>query len=84
MLNKNLLIKIKGAARFEQFLLFNMMPEEHMRLAIVDDESVYRSHIVEMINSVYGKSDVSCYLYSDGSELIRSFENGLHFRNYSR
>ena len=48
-----------------------------MRLAIVDDESAYRRHIVEMIDSVYGKSEVSCYLYSDGSELIRSFENGF-------
>ena len=49
-----------------------------MRLAIVDDESAYRRHIVEMIDSVYGKSEVSCYLYSDGSELIRSFENGFN------
>ena len=48
-----------------------------MRLAIVDDESAYRRHIVEMIDSFYGKSEVSCYLYSDGSELLRSFENGF-------
>ena len=54
-----------------------LLPEGLMRLAIVDDESAYRRHIVEMIDSVYGKSEVSCYLYSDGSELIRSFENGF-------
>ena len=48
-----------------------------MRLAIVDDESVYRSQVAELISSVYGKADVSCFLYSDGSELIRSFENGF-------
>ncbi len=48
-----------------------------MRLAIVDDESVYRTHVAELINSVYGTEEVSCYLYSDGSELIRSFENGF-------
>jgi len=48
-----------------------------MRLAIVDDESVYRSQLVEMIESVCGRADVSCFLYSDGSELIRSFESGF-------
>lgn len=48
-----------------------------MRLAIVDDESVYRSQIANLIDSVCGREDVSCFLYSDGSELIRSFENGF-------
>ena len=48
-----------------------------MRLAIVDDESAFRSQITETINSVYGNADVSCFLYADGSELIRSFENGF-------
>lgn len=48
-----------------------------MRLAIVDDENVYRSQIAELIDSVYGKAEVSCFLYADGSELIRSFENGF-------
>ena len=48
-----------------------------MRLAIVDDETVFRSQVAELINSVYGRSEVSCFLYADGSELIRSFENGF-------
>ena len=48
-----------------------------MRLAIVDDESVYRNHIAELINLVYGTENVSCYLYSDGSEIVKSFENGF-------
>ena len=48
-----------------------------MRLAIVDDESVYRSQLVELIDSVCDRADVSCFLYSDGSELIRSFESGF-------
>ena len=48
-----------------------------MRLAIVDDESAYRNQIATLIESVYGKSEVSCYLYADGSELVRSFENGF-------
>ena len=48
-----------------------------MKLAIVDDESVYRSQIANLIDSVCGREDVSCFMYSDGSELIRSFENGF-------
>ena len=48
-----------------------------MRLAIVDDESVYRNHIAELINIVYGTENVSCYLYSDGREVVKSFENGF-------
>ena len=50
-----------------------------MRLAIVDDESVYRNHIAELINVVYGAENVSCYLYSDGSEIVKSFEEGFGF-----
>ena len=48
-----------------------------MRLAIVDDESVYRNQIAELIDSICGRFEVSCFLYADGSELIRSFENGF-------
>jgi len=48
-----------------------------MRLAIVDDESVYRNQIAELIDSICGRSEVSCFLYADGSELVRSFENGF-------
>ena len=58
-------------------VLYITIPEDHMRLAIVDDESAYRRQIAELIGSVYGKADVSCFLYADGSELIRSFENGF-------
>ena len=31
-----------------------------------------------MISSVYGREDVSCFLYADGAEVIRAFENGFH------
>ena len=48
-----------------------------MRLAIADDESVYRKQISDLIISLYGRENVSCYLYSDGTELIRSFENNF-------
>lgn len=56
----------------------NVRPEDHMKLAIVDDESVYRNHIAELINAVYGIENVSCYLYSDGSEIVKSFGNGFY------
>ncbi len=48
-----------------------------MRIAIVDDESVFRKQITESIYSLYGKGDVSCFHYADGKELIAAFENGF-------
>lgn len=48
-----------------------------MRIAIVDDESVFRKQITEQIMSLYGREDVSCFHYEDGAEVIRSFENGF-------
>ena len=48
-----------------------------MRIAVVDDESVFRKQITEKIASLYGREDVSCYHYADGTEVIRSFENGF-------
>ena len=46
-----------------------------MRIAVVDDEEMIRRKIASMISNVYGREDVSCFLYADGSEVIRSFEN---------
>ena len=48
-----------------------------MRIAIVDDESVFRKQITDSIHSLYGKGDVSCFHYADGKELIAAFENGF-------
>lgn len=48
-----------------------------MRIAVVDDEEVFRRQIASMISNLYGREDVSCFLYADGSEVIRSFENGF-------
>jgi len=48
-----------------------------MRIAVVDDEKVFRQKIADMISSLYGRENVSCFLFSDGQELIRSFENGF-------
>ena len=49
-----------------------------MRIAVVDDERPFRQQIASMISSVYGREDVSCFLYADGAEVIRAFENGFH------
>ena len=48
-----------------------------MRIAIVDDESVFRKQITESISSLYGKGEVSCFQYADGKELITAFRNGF-------
>ncbi|MBO4928306.1 MAG: response regulator transcription factor [Clostridiales bacterium] len=48
-----------------------------MRIAVVDDEKVFRQQIADQIASLYGRENVSCFLFSDGKELVRSFENGF-------
>jgi len=48
-----------------------------MRIAIVDDESIFRKQITESISSLYGKGEVSCFQYADGKELITAFKNGF-------
>ena len=48
-----------------------------MRLAIVDDEEVFRLQLADSIFSLYGRENASCFLYSDGSEFVKSLENGF-------
>ena len=48
-----------------------------MRIAIVDDESIFRRQIDETITSLYGKGEVSCFHYSDGKAIIDSFKTGF-------
>ena len=48
-----------------------------MRIAVVDDESIFRKQTASAIASLYGREDAGCFLYSDGSELLRSMENGF-------
>lgn len=48
-----------------------------MRIAVVDDESIFRKQTASAIASLYGRENVSCFLYSDGSELLRSIANGF-------
>ena len=48
-----------------------------MRLAIVDDEEVFRLQVADSIFSLYGRENASCFLYSDGSELSKLFKSSL-------
>lgn len=50
-----------------------------MRLAIVDDEEVFRKQIEDAINKLCGRGSVACFLYSDGKALLQSIENGNKF-----
>lgn len=48
-----------------------------MRIAVVDDESVFREQTASAITLLYGREDASCFLYSDGSELLKSIASGF-------
>lgn len=48
-----------------------------MKLAIVDDESVFRKETDEAITTLYGRGEVSCFHYSDGKELISGLRTGF-------
>lgn len=50
-----------------------------MRIAVVDDEEVFRNEIALIISRLYGRDKVSCFLYSDGDEILRSLSNGFPF-----
>ncbi|NLW89397.1 MAG: response regulator transcription factor [Clostridiaceae bacterium] len=48
-----------------------------MRIAVVDDEEVFRNQISSEITRFFGRDKVSCFLYADGSEILRALELGL-------
>ncbi len=48
-----------------------------MRIAVVDDESVFREQIARAILSLYGKENASCFHFAEGSELIRGIRGGF-------
>lgn len=48
-----------------------------MRIAVVDDEEVFRNQISTEITKFYGRQKVSCFLYADGSEILRAMQAGL-------
>ncbi|MBO4636928.1 MAG: response regulator transcription factor [Clostridiales bacterium] len=50
-----------------------------MRFAIVDDDEKIRRDTEKKISSYYGRENVSCFLFSDGDEIIRSIETGFTY-----
>ena len=48
-----------------------------MRIAIVDDERVFREQISKSILSLYGSDAVSCFHYADGTDFIKSIKTGF-------
>ena len=48
-----------------------------MKLAIVDDESVFRKETDEAICALYGRGEVSCFHYADGKELVSGLKTGF-------
>jgi len=50
-----------------------------MRIAIVDDEKLFRSEIETVIRKELFRDDVSCILYADGEEFLSAVENEVHF-----
>ena len=50
-----------------------------MRIAVVDDEKIFRNRICEMIDEHYKSLDVLCTQFSDGSELIKALAAGKSF-----
>lgn len=50
-----------------------------MRIAVVDDEEVFRNQISSEITRFFGRDKVSCFLYADGSEILRALERGLQY-----
>ncbi len=50
-----------------------------MRIAVVDDEKVFRSKICDMIYSFYSQSDVVCSQFENGKALLDSYLSGKNF-----
>ena len=50
-----------------------------MRIAVVDDEEVFRNQISSEITKLYGRGKANCFLYADGSEILRAMHGGLTY-----
>lgn len=47
-----------------------------MRIAVCDDESIFREEIIASIKEYYGKLEVTCISCEDGSTLLKEYEKG--------
>lgn len=50
-----------------------------MRIAVVDDEELFRNQISSAITDLLGRDKVQCFLYADGSEILRAMESGISY-----
>ena len=52
---------------------------ENMKLAVVDDEKIFREKFCEMIEKYYGDIDLICRQFADGKDIIEAYKNGKSF-----
>lgn len=50
-----------------------------MKIAVCDDEKIFREEIMEHLYCFFGKLDLDCMTFSDGKELVRAYEEGDQF-----
>ncbi len=50
-----------------------------MRIAVVDDEKIFRDMLCEFIDEYYNDLDVVCTVFSDGKEIVRAYSSGKTF-----
>lgn len=50
-----------------------------MKIAVVDDEKIFRDKICELINEHYNSLDVVCTQFSDGNEILKAYSSGRNF-----
>lgn len=51
-----------------------------MKIAVCDDEKIFRDEIMEAIYGYFAKLDVECVSFDDGSELVKAYENGMELQ----
>lgn len=47
--------------------------------AVCDDEKIFRDEIIDALYSFFGKLDLECVEFEDGSELLTAFSDGRRF-----
>ena len=45
-----------------------------MKFAVCDDEKIFRDEIIEELYCFFGKFDIDCITFSDGSELVEAYQ----------
>lgn len=50
-----------------------------VRIAVCDDEYIFREKIINSIYSFFGKLDTTCVEFDDGDKLVQAVGNGMEF-----